>query len=256
MSGNLEDTLRAANWARKGRGPIYVQLREHIEDAIRSGRVKPGEALPSERELAEISGMSRITVRKAVQDLARSGLVIQRQGSGTSVSPAVDRVEQSLTRLTSFSEDMALRGRTVRSQWLERGLLAPSLDEAITLGLKPHGRVARISRLRFADDTPLAIERASLSPEYVPEPEQVGGSLYEYLDARGFKPVRAIQRITAVNLNATDAELLQVSEDAAGLSIERISYLASGQVVEFTLSRYRGDAYEFVAELDIPGATR
>lgn len=254
MNSNLEAMLRPESWIRKGRGPLYVQLRDHIEQAIRSGRIAPGEALPSERDLAEISGISRITVRKAVQDLAQNGLVIQRQGSGTSVSPAIDRVKQSLTRLTSFSEDMALRGKQVRSQWLEKGQFQPSLEETMALGLKPHGKVSRISRLRFADDTPLAIERAALSPDYLPDPEKVGGSLYAHLDSLGFKPVRAIQKISAVNLGSGDAELLKVHEGAAGLSIERVSYLSTGQVVEFTRSKYRGDAYEFVAELDIAGA--
>lgn len=256
MANDLAQMLGQESWNRKGGGPLYVQLRGHLENAIRAGALKPGQALPSERELAELSGISRITVRKAVQDLARSGLVVQRQGSGTSVAPSLNRVEQSLSRLTSFSEDMALRGKRVRSQWLERGLFAPSVNETVVLGLKPHGQVARISRLRLADDVPLAIERASLSTDYLPDPENVQSSLYAHLDSRGCKPVRAIQRIRAVSLDPDDAALLDVEEDAAGLSIERVSYLASGQVVEFTQSKYRGDAYEFVAELQIPGGTQ
>lgn len=256
MAGQVEKMLQRETWARRGRGPLYLQLRQHIAEAIRSGQIKPGAALPSERDLAELSGMSRITVRKAVQDLARDGLVIQRQGSGTSVSPSVNRVEQSLTRLTSFSEDMALRGKQVRTQWLDRGLFTPSLNETVTLGLKPHSLVAKLSRLRIADDRPLAIERASISPDYLPDPEKVGTSLYAHLDSRGFKPVRAIQRITALNLTVEDADLLEVEPGSAGLSIERVSYLATGQIVEFTRSKYRGDAYEFVAELEIPRAPK
>ncbi|MGJ8572002.1 MAG: GntR family transcriptional regulator [Hoeflea sp.] len=256
MTGHVEKTLQRETWARKGRGPLYLQLRDHIAEVIRSGQLLPGDALPSERDLAEFSGMSRITVRKAVQDLAREGLVVQRQGSGTSVSPSLNRVEQSLTRLTSFSEDMALRGKKVRSQWLDRGLFTPTVNETVALGLKPHSLVARISRLRIADDRPLAIERAAMSPDYLPDPEKIGHSLYAHLDSRGFKPVRAIQRITAINLAAEDAELLEMEPGYAGLSIERISYLDTGQVVEFTQSKYRGDAYEFVAELEIPKAAK
>ena len=216
MANDLAQMLGQESWNRKGGGPLYVQLRGHLENAIRAGALKPGQALPSERELAELSGISRITVRKAVQDLARSGLVVQRQGSGTSVAPTLNRVEQSLSRLTSFSEDMALRGKRVRSQWLERGLFAPSVNETVVLGLKPHGQVARISRLRLADDVPLAIERASLSTDYLPDPENVQSSLYAHLDSRGCKPVRAIQRIRAVSLDPDDAALLDVEEDAAG----------------------------------------
>lgn len=252
MPPELDELLNQENWNRKGGGPLYVQLRDQLQKAISSGQIGPGEALPSERDLAELSNVSRITVRKAVRDLANEGLLIQRQGSGTSVAPTGGRVEQSLSRLTSFSEDMARRGQAVRSEWLERGLYDPTIEETLALGLKPHSKVTRIVRLRFADDKPMAIEKASLSPTHLPDPEAVGGSLYAHLDTRGCKPVRAIQRIRAVNLKPEHARLLQVETGAAGLNIERTSYLANGQVLEFTQSQYLGDAYEFVADLEIP----
>ncbi len=99
---------------------------------------------------------------------------------------------------------------------------------------------------------PLAIERASLSSEFLPDPDAVQGSLYAELGRTGFRPVRAVQRIAACNIKTSDARILGVQEGDAGLSIERLSYLASGRVVEFTKSLYRGDAYDFVAELTIP----
>jgi GntR family transcriptional regulator len=119
------------------------------------------------------------------------------------------------------------------------------------LGLKANGLVARISRLRLANDIPLAIERAALSPVYLPDPKNVGASLYAHLARSGHRPSRAIQRLSARNLGRQDARLLEVAAGAASLNIERISYLATGQVVEFTQSVYRGDAYDFVAELQI-----
>ena len=98
---------------------------------------------------------------------------------------------------------------------------------------------------------PLAIERAALSSLILPDPETVDGSLYSVLETRGFRPTRAVQRISAANLGARDAELLGVSEGVAGLKIERVSYLPSGRVVEFTRSLYRGDAYDFAVELKL-----
>jgi GntR family transcriptional regulator len=103
--------------------------------------------------------------------------------------------------------------------------------------------------VRYADGVPLAIERAVLPTVILPDPGAVETSLYTVLAARGLRPVRAVQRLSATNLAAADAELLAVSPGAAGLRIERISYLASGRVVEFTRSLYRGDAYDFAAEL-------
>src|SRR6478609_11643962 len=86
-------------------GPLYLQLKRWIEDAVARGAIKPGDALPSERDLAAKVEVSRVTVRKAVQHLVRDGLLIQRHGSGTFVAPQQSRVEQSLSQLTSFTED-------------------------------------------------------------------------------------------------------------------------------------------------------
>jgi GntR family transcriptional regulator len=144
---------------------------------------------------------------------------------------------------------MARRGMTLRSEWLDRGIYPPSPDEMMVLGLSSKESVARVSRLRIADGTPLAIERASLSAAVLPDPLAVGSSLYAALEKTGGRPVRAVQRISAANLGVADARLLDVPTGAAGLHIERISYLATGKVVEFTRSIYRGDTYDFVAEL-------
>lgn len=237
-------------------GPLYLQLKRWIEDAVTRGDIRPGEALPSERDLAVKVGVSRVTVRKAVQQLVRAGALVQRHGSGTFVAPHAHRVEQSLSQLTSFTEDMARRGMKVSAVWLERGVYMPSPEETVVLGLSSGDHVARIARLRLSDDVPMAIERAALSSRLLPDPENVDTSLYAHLEQSGNRPVRAIQRIRAANLGEEDAVLLQVDAGAASLHIERISYLASGKVVEFTRSIYRGDTYDFVAELrlgDRPG---
>jgi len=240
-------------------GPLYLQLKRWIEDAIHGGAIKPGDALPSERDLALKVDVSRVTVRKAVLQLVKDGVLVQRHGSGTFVAPQTQRVEQSLSQLTSFTEDMARRGMEVHAEWLDRGLYLPSPEETVILGLSSGDQVARISRLRLTGETPLAIERASLSGRVLPDPLAVSDSLYKLLDKSGNRPTRAIQRIRAANLGPEDAALLQVAVGSAGLNIERTSYLASGRVIEFTRSIYRGDTYDFVAELrlgDTSGASK
>jgi GntR family transcriptional regulator len=234
-----------------GSGPLYLKLRQTLEDAIRSGKLTHGDALPAERDLADYASVSRVTVRKAVDDLVKDGLLTRKHGSGTFVVKPVSKVQQPLSQLTSFTEDMARRGLATRAEWLERGLFHPSPEEMMMLGLTPGTMVARLGRLRIANDMPLAIERASLSAEFLPEPKSVDTSLYAALEKTKARPVRAIQRISACNMKNPDAGLLAMPVGAAGLSIERISYLASGRVVEFTRSLYRGDAYDFVAELTI-----
>lgn len=127
--------------------------------------------------------------------------------------------------------------------------MLPSPEETVILGLSFGDQVVRISRLRLAGDTPLAIERASLSARLLPDPNAIIDSLYKHLDKSGNRPVRAIQRIRVANLDEENARLLEAPVGSAGLNIERISYLASGRIIEFTRSIYRGDTYDFVAEL-------
>ncbi|WP_425101914.1 GntR family transcriptional regulator [Tropicibacter sp. S64] len=241
--------LHPAGWLTDSGGPRYVQLRRRLEEGIGDGILPPNSSLPPERELAEITGLSRVTVRKAIQELVRDGLVEQRQGSGTFVREPVARMEQSLSHLTSFTEDMARRGMDTTSKWLERGIFAATEQEARVLDLGESGEVARIYRLREAGGRPMALERASLPLDILPNPLEVRTSLYEVLDRRGQRPVRAVQKISAINIEAPEAELLGVVDGAAGLSIERTSYLEGGRVAELTRSLYRGDAYDFVAEL-------
>lgn len=241
--------LHPDGWLRPDAGPRYAQLRRRIQDAIAQGVLPPNAPLPPEREIAEVTGLSRVTVRKAMEDLVDKGIVVQKQGSGSFVRDSPPRVEQSLIELTSFSEDMARRGMTTTSTWLERGIVRAAPREVAALGLDPGASAARVFRLRAADGRPLALERATLPLDILPNPLLVDTSLYAVLASTGHRPVRAVQRFTALNLDAEDAALLEVPPHAAALRIDRTSYLADGTVVEFTESVYRGDAYDFVAEL-------
>ena len=238
-------------FAKAGAGPLYLQLHRRIVDGIGGGQLVYGSSLPPERDLAQMSGLSRVTVRRAIRSLVAAGALVQRRGSGTFVAQRVVKLEQALSQLTSFTDDMARRGKASESIWICRGLFLPAPEEVMALGLGSEDRVARLERVRSSGGQPLAIERAALSAALLPDPETVTTSLYATLQQRGLRPVRAVQRISAANLGRQDAELLGVSEGAASLKIERISYLPSGRVVEFTRSIYRGDAYDFAVELKV-----
>ncbi len=245
----ISEFLAPAHWLRGDGGPRYVQLRRRLEEAIADGILLPAASLPPERDIAERTGLSRVTVRRAIQELAEKGTIVQRHGSGSFVAEGAGKVEQSLSHLTSFTEDMRRRGMETQSVWIERGVFLPSPDEVQALGLEADAQLARIYRLRQAGGRPLALERAALPLDILPNPLAVETSLYAVLEAHGHRPVRAVQKISALNLRDREAELLDVEPGAAGLSIQRISYLESGRVAEFTKSIYRGDAYDFVAEL-------
>jgi GntR family transcriptional regulator len=233
-----------------GGGPLYRRLEDALRDALRDQVLKPNEALPAERDLAADLSVSRITLRKALDTLVNEGLLVRRQGAGTFVA---GRVEKQFAKLSSFSEDMAARGRTVRSEWLARSGGAVTPDEALTLGLSPGTPVYRFNRIRFADDTPMALEYSTIPGFGLDSEEVVGASLYAALEVTGNRPVRALQRLRAVLFDAEQAALLGIEAGAPGLYIERRGFLADGRVIEATQSWYRGDAYDFVAELDTRG---
>jgi GntR family transcriptional regulator len=122
-------------------------------------------------------------------------------------------------------------------------------EEAMILGLSPATPVYRFNRIRFADDSPMALEYTTVPGFCLPSKEAVETSLYDALERHGYRPVRALQRLRAVLFTDEQAGLLGVAAGAPGLLIERRGFVRDGRAVEFTQSYYRGDAYDFVAEL-------
>ena len=226
--------------------PLYVQLAQKIAQAIRAGRYQPDEALPSERMLSESLGLSRVTARKAIDQLVTQGLVVRRRGSGNYIAP---KLEQPLTRLTSFSEELQQRGFKPSSRWLRRALTSVTPEEQLTLGLSTGARVARLERLRLADDVVMAYEVSVLPEQVLPDPSCVEASLYAHLEHSGKAPVRALQHLRALNADAALAQRLNVPTGQAVLHISRVGYLETGQAVELTQSYCRSEYYGFVAEM-------
>jgi GntR family transcriptional regulator len=228
------------------RGLAYMSLRRAIRHTIESGAMESGQALPSERELARLLDLSRVTVRKAINGLVSDGLLVQRQGAGTFVA---ERIVKSFYKLSSFSDDLRARGMNPRSLFLDRAAGTVTPEEAMALNLSPGAAVVRLHRLRFAGDDPLAIEYSVIPRAILPDAELVTHSLYEALDRFDARPRRALQRLRAVAFDAEQSRLLEQPPGSPGLFIERRGFLEDGRVVEFTRSFYRGDIYDFVAEL-------
>ncbi len=226
--------------------PLYMQVARKLIDDVRAGRYQVDQALPSERTLSELLNVSRVTARKAIDQLVEQGLVVRKRGSGNYIAP---RIEQPLSNLSSFSEQLQQRGYRPGSRWLRRELVIASADEQMSLGLSPNTKVARLERLRLADDVAMAYEVSVLRATVVPQPDAVGDSLYKYLEGAGKAPVRALQHIRAMNASADLARQLDVPEGQAVLFITRIAYLDSGEAVELTHSYCRSDHYDFVAEM-------
>lgn len=248
METNL-DLFSPEAWHRPGGGTRYLQLSRHISEAIADGRLKAGDQLPPERDLANRADVSRVTIRKAVGELVQAGLIEQRRGAGSFVKGPAFRTEQSLSSLVSFSDNLSGRGKQPMSDVLERGLFAPTSDEMMALGLAPNQLVARVNRLRSADGVPMAIERSSLPADVLPDPSKVEVSLYAVLRQSNRAPVRAIQRVSAINVFDAEAKLLGLADNTAILKITRTAFSRGGRPIEFTRGLYRPDNYDFVVEL-------
>lgn len=228
--------------------PLYLQLQRVLRSAIENQILAPDEALPPERDLAEAYKVSRVTVRKALDGLVHARLLTRRQGAGTFVAA---RVEKNFATISSFTEDMLSRGRQPHSEWISRSEGTVMPEEALAFGLGPGTPVFRLVRIRYADGESMALEHATVPKDSLPSLEAVGESLYDALGPA--RPVRVLQRLRAVLFTPEQAELLGIDPSTPGLEIERRGFAADGRTVEFTKSYYRGDAYDFVAELSVAG---
>lgn len=239
------DRLRARLDEEDGQ-PLYSRLADEIIQAIDEGFLKQGQSLPSERTLSSDLDVSRVTLRKALETLSDSGVVVRKRGAKTVVAP---RLEKAVSALTGFSEDMRARGLVPSARWLSKRVTAPTPKEALMLGTGSSDMVTRLERVRLAEDEPVAIERATVPASILADPEQVGTSLYATLETLNARPVRGTQRMRAVAATARDARILGCEAGAPLFCVERRCFAASGRCVEFTETHYLGTAYDFVTDL-------
>jgi GntR family transcriptional regulator len=242
--------------SRAERAPKFEVVGAALKREIASGRFAETDVLPSERELSEMLDVSRTTLRRAIAGLVDEGVLAHRHGAGTFVRRNPPHVEQPLSRLTSFTEDMRLRGLTASSRVIERGTFLPAPEEAMMLGIGPGESVYRLVRLRLADGVPMAIDYAAVPLKFLDRAHAPEESLYAALESSGFRPVRALQRLRAVIIGPAEAAALEIAAGSPALDIERIAYIADGRCVEFTRSFYRSDTFDFVAELTLSQTSR
>ena len=225
--------------------PLYYQLAQNIETAIRSGRLSSGSHLDNEFELARQLRVSRPTVRRAIGLLANRGLVIRRHGIGTLVVPV--RVRRPV-RLSSLYDDLKESGQTPTTRLLAREIVPAPADVATSLQLSRGSRVLHFERLRLASDQPIALMRNFLPltlEEGVTEEGLKSTGLYQLLRQSGVHLRLASQAIGARSAQRREARLLNVPAGAPLLTMRRISYDDAGQPVEYGSHVYPADRYSF-----------
>jgi GntR family transcriptional regulator len=208
-----------------------------------------GAAIPSERQLSADLGVSRLTLRAALDDLAREGYVVRRRGSGTYVQHP--KISQELT-ITSFSEDMRRRGMAPGSRLLSMTTILAGARLGRFLNVSPSEQIVVVKRLRLADGETMAIETLHIPEVLVPglTPKALSGSFYDLLrDRYGVTIAEGTQAIEPTVTNEEESEALGVPLHSPAFLFERTSRDETGRTVEFVLSVYRGDRYRIVTEL-------
>jgi GntR family transcriptional regulator len=224
------------------RGAKGQALREILEDLVAS--LPPGSPLPSERVLAERYALARMTVRTEVDRLVTEGAIYRLHGRGTFV--AEPRVAQAVL-FSSFTEDMRARGMKPGSIVVSQEVIEATPFVATKLEIAPGASVALIERVRTADGTPMALERAHLPADRFPGVEDADfakESLFEVLGRCGARLLGADQRVVSVAIGSAEADLLGVREGEPGLLFHTLARDADGTPAYYATSLYRGDRYE------------
>jgi GntR family transcriptional regulator len=230
--------------------PLYYQLAEHIRGRIDAGHLAPGAQLPSERELGEEWGISRMTARQAITYLVRQGRLVARPGIGTFV--AEPKLTHDTWHLLGFTEEMLRQGQAAYSRVIEQTRLAAPADVARRLGLGAEAAVTKIVRLRYSGTTPLLLETVFVAQSLAPRLEQADlaqASLYLLLEQQyGLQLDHAAQSLEAITANAFEAEQFGIPLGSLMLLLEGVTYTRAGQPAEFFKAVYRGDKFKFELE--------
>lgn len=239
---------------KKSSVPYYDQLAELLRHEI-GQRLARGETyqLPSENELAEQHGISRQTVRHALDELERDGWIYRQKGVGSFA--VTRRVEQELTALVSTSEAMRRRGWQLETRVLSVAHIWPPSYIGAALELKEDAGVYEVRRLRLADGAPVSLQTNYLPAALCPRLEEndLASSLYRLLETRyGLRLWTGKETLRARGATSHEAHLLDIKEGAPVMHTERITYAANGIPVEYLDAVWRGDRYDFKVTLTRP----
>lgn len=230
-----------------GEASRYEEIATYLRAEIASSA--PGARLPSESELCERFGVSRMTARAALGILDNEDLIVRRRGRGTFVAPRP--VQRLLGSPLSFTESMRRRGLTTTSRLLAVGEIDPSAEDTMVLGLDPGQRPLVLERLRIASEVPMAIERVVLHPSLaeVLDEDLAEGSLHSALERMGRVPTRAQAWVSARVAPARERKLLELEEPAVILVERRVISDQEDRPLEHTETRYAAERYTFEAVL-------
>jgi GntR family transcriptional regulator len=231
--------------------PLYAQVEAVLTSSIADGTLPPGSRVPSEDSLIERFAVSRTTIRKTIQNLASSGLIEIRRGKGTFVTQP--KITQELTELSGFVEDMRALGRNPSARLVAKEIVPAGEAVARQLGLTAGTLVVRIQRVRLADNMPLSFDETYLPREIgekIIDNDLETEPIFSLLEEKYNMPlVEAEYRLEAISAEPEVARALDIAAGSPVFLIERTSYCAGRQPVDYEKLHYRGDQIRFVTRL-------
>ncbi len=223
--------------------PLYRQLMQRIRADIASGIYPVNSRIPSEAELGESYQVSRVTVRKALAELTREGLLRRMQGKGTYV--CTPRLKTDLRKVTSFHEACLVMGCTPGTKVISSGMVPAEEDVREALAITGTEAV-EIVRLRLADQNPVMLETNRFAPKYASLlGENLNGSLYNLLNRQGVEAASGVHEISLCHATAQQAKLLQVEVGTALLQLDQVIYDQHGAPLHTSHQVIRGDRFTF-----------
>lgn len=229
---------------RSNPAPLYHRVAQHISEAIERGDLVAGDRLDGEIGLAESLGISRATMRRAIEELVAQGILARKHGVGTQV---LSLPNLRNTGVRSLFDELALAGRSPRSKIIQLEVIEAESDVAAALDVPEGTPVTHLERIRYADEVPFAIMRNWIPASLVQlDADRIEtGGLYEALRQSGIRMRVARQSIGAEGATADKARLLEVDAGAPLLNIHTVTLADLGHAVELGLHDYRADLYRF-----------
>lgn len=228
--------------------PNYIKIHDALKEEVEKNIWKIGQRLPSERDLAERFGVSRMTARQAVTALVDEGILDRRVGSGTYV--ASRRVREKMRGTTSFTEIITSQGKQPSTEVLSYIKTAPNEVECEKLNITKRDSIIRMERIRYADDIPICFEVASIPFDLVKDfdKKEITNNFFKTLENHGYVIARSEQIVSAKRVSTEVSDYLKTRAGSAILGLTQVSYLSDGVAFEYVLSQYVGDRFEFYLE--------
>ncbi len=229
----------------KDKSPLYLKVADSVKLATEQQILKGGDFIPTEREFSELVGVSRITIRKALDILDKEGVIVRSRGLGTRIS---ETLEYSSKEATGFSQQVVLKGKKPDTLWIKKDTIPCSEEIAKQLKIAPDDEVFLLKRVRYIDEQAVSIEESYVPSHLIHNPDEIQLSLYDYFRSQDIVPTKTQSRVSAKMPTEEFLEKLHIEESIPVLLIEQTAFDKKGTPIEYSINRCRGDMYVFVSE--------